>query len=288
VPKLCQNPVQPGLNHSQQTLTAAGWTQPYPFIYTYNARGLIGEQYPSTRVVNTSYDGAGRVSLVSSGVTNYATLTTTPASSIFAYAPHGAIRQINLGNGLFETATYNSRLQTTAIRLGSTAGSSSVAAFFPYYCPSSGTGCATNNGNVFSADIFPLGARDTHTYDAANRVISASEGSAWSQNYVYDAFGNRAVLGASGAYIPNPGFTPQVPTLTSLPPYTNNRWNGATHDAVGNVHVLNGFTYSYDAENRQTKSVQVVGSNSITSTYSYDGEGRRVTRVAGGVTTVYV
>jgi YD repeat-containing protein len=158
------------LNHSQQTLTASGWTQPYPFIYTYNAHGLIGEQYPSTRVVNTSYDGAGRVSLVSSGVTNYATLTTTPASSFFAYAPHGAIRQINLGNGLFETTTYNSCLQTTAIRLGSTAGSSSVAAFFPYYCPSSGTGCATNNGNVLSADVFPLGARDTHTYDAAGTL----------------------------------------------------------------------------------------------------------------------
>jgi len=154
--------------------------------------------------------------------------------------------------------------------------------------PSNGVSCATNNGNVLSQVIQPLNATDNYIYDTLNRITSGTEGTSWSQTYVYDNLGNRAVLGTAGAYIPNPGFTPQVPSLTSPLPYTNNQWNGATYGVAGNLKAVNGFTFTFDAESRQTQAVQVVGSNNITSTYNYDGAGRRVLRVASGVTTTYV
>jgi YD repeat-containing protein len=85
-----------------------------------------------------------------------------------------------------------------------------------------------DNGNVVSQTIartIPVVGGSPVTYsfsqsfgyvDPANRLASANEGSAWSQTYGYDAFGNRAVTagvwnqnGVTGATMPNPGYTPQ-------------------------------------------------------------------------------
>ncbi|MFN3325950.1 MAG: hypothetical protein ACK5AZ_20830 [Bryobacteraceae bacterium] len=66
-----------------------------------------------------------------------------------------------------------------------------------------------------------------------NRLKQAVETNGWIQNYGYDQYGNRAVL-ASSNYIPNPAMTPQAPDPTPLVlPFTNNRWDGAGHDAAG-------------------------------------------------------
>ncbi len=62
--------------------------------------------------------------------------------------------------------------------------------------------------------------------DPANRLSAANEPAAapgltgWTQNYNYDAFGNRAV--AAGSYMPNEGFTPSG-TVASVFPASNNR-----------------------------------------------------------------
>jgi RHS repeat-associated protein len=154
-----------------------------------------------------------------------------------------------------------------------------------YYCPGSAASCAGNNGNVLTHYILPLNATVQYTYDTVNRIASATEGSTWFQDYSYDAQGNRAVLAAAGAYIPNSNFTPQVPSLNSPLPYANNQWSGAGYDTAGNLNTVNGYTYTYDAENRQTQVVAPLGA---TSTYNYDGGGRRVQRVAASVTTTYV
>src|SRR5579863_5683953 len=99
------------LTAGQQTTQVQGSGVPYPFGYTYSLTGKVTSMtYPSNRVVNTSYDAADRVSLLkatSPDTVSYATLTTNPSQGTYAYAPHGAIQTLNLGNGLVETTVFN-------------------------------------------------------------------------------------------------------------------------------------------------------------------------------------
>ena len=44
-------------------------------------------------------------------------------------------------------------------------------------------------------------------YDKVNRLSVASEDALWTQNYLYDAYGNRAV---NSVYVPYPVVTPQA------------------------------------------------------------------------------
>jgi uncharacterized protein RhaS with RHS repeats len=81
----------------------------YPFLYTYIPAGLRTIQYPSGRVVTTSYDDAGRPLQLAAGTKNYA--------SAIGYAPHGAPVSLTLGNALVETTAYNCRLQALTMRL---------------------------------------------------------------------------------------------------------------------------------------------------------------------------
>ena len=80
---------------SQQATQVQGSGVTYAFGYTYTLTGKPKSMaYPSSRVVNTSYDAADRVSLVNATFPNtlsYATLTTNPSRGTYAYAPHGAI-----------------------------------------------------------------------------------------------------------------------------------------------------------------------------------------------------
>jgi YD repeat-containing protein len=267
---------------SSQTTNSTTYTFP---AYAYSrADKLTSITYPSGRVITTNYDDAGRVSQVSSGSTQYATLTTTPASGIYAYASQGAIRQMTLGNTLVEQTCFNNRLQPTGIRLGSTANG-------PTDCSNPGGsdllnlaygfGTTNNNGNLLSQTITRPGQSWTQTYsgyDGVNRLTAASEGNAWSQTYGYDNFGNRAVLsGVVNAYA--------TPTATSQ--YTNNRWmgTGAAYDGAGNQTALPSRGFTYDAENRLFASVQP---NTPAISYSYDGDGRRVMKNVGGTITTYV
>jgi hypothetical protein len=77
----------------------------YAFAYSYNqAGGLEVMTYPSGRAVNYCSDAAGRVK----EVTGYATG--------IQYAPHGAVSEMTLGNGVVETTTWEpKRMQATAI-----------------------------------------------------------------------------------------------------------------------------------------------------------------------------
>jgi len=157
---------------------------------------------------------------------------------------------------------------------------------------------ASNNGNVMGATIGSTYTQ-SFTYDPLNRLKAASEtgGSGWQQTYVYDGYGNRAVLG--GGYTPGNNWTPQVITDTpsaAAALFTGNRWYGAgvqydngAQNGPGNTTALPGtsvpWSFAYDAENRQTSATSPLGA---ATSYSYDGDGRRVQKTSGGVTTTYV
>jgi RHS repeat-associated protein len=257
----------------------------YPFSYTYALNGaLASTTYPSGRQVSYSLDTAGRVSAVtgtlSGAQTNYVTGV--------QYKPWNAIQQFNLGNGLAENWTYNnSRMQplsVTAIK-----GSNTLLTLNMWYCTgtSPAQDCATNNGNVMQTWAGPSATpayQQTFAYDSLNRLTSAAEGSAWSQAYGYDAYGNRWASGTG------PGIDSTTPATSAWYDATTNHMVNtqlpvAYDDAgAGNLKTLSGYVFAYDGENRMVTSTL----NSIATTYTYDGQGRRVQKSTGATATTFV
>lgn len=195
-----------------------------------------------------------------------------------------------LGNGLMETTTYTQQLQLQPIQAGRL-----LTLGYTY-----GTAAAKNNGNVATQTITRGAQSWSHTYqylDGKNRLTNASETGVWSQQYIYDDVGNRALL-----VTPNdPGLglanvlairTPGT-DLAQLPLDTSNHWTGVTYDAVGNlVHVPlspDSFDAVYDTKNHQTSTTAVIGGTTTAVTYSYNGDGPRVQKaVSRGSTVTYV
>ncbi|MFN8007375.1 MAG: DUF922 domain-containing protein [Terriglobia bacterium] len=262
-------------------------SQTYTFSYGYNLAGTVTSQtYPSGKVVLANTDNAGRISnLLRQGGSYYA----GDASNLIQYASHGAVQQMKLGNGLWDEARFNTRLQPTQMGLGqtvtalasslNTTNSNRALLSFAY-------GSTTNNGNLQTHTI-QIGSTtnlsQSFTYDAINRLFTAGEGANWSQTYCYDQYGNRWVS-AGANYGNTPALTPTSPT--AIDPVTN-RLTGTGYDQSGNLTTdITGRTFSYDAENHQ---VGYNGGNvTINATYDYDGDGRRVRQFQNTVTTVFV
>ena len=280
---------------------------PYTLHYAYDRAGNLASQtYPSGRVVETFYDGAGRIAglrrrQAEGGYHYYAGGAAGEADPI-GYAPHGGIEQLRLGNGLWEQRRYNDRLQPTQIGLGTgrTAGGTALGTTqsglllldYAY-----GTG--SNNGNVLSQRIrvgTSLDQNQAYAYDSLNRLKTASEsgaGAPWSQTYAYDRYGNRR-LTAGSSHGSNPTLTPQstvdIDTATNRLAGTRGS-NPVAHDAAGNLTAdWAGNAFTYDGDNRLVAFDHPTGTDQDT-TYAYDGDGRRVRKVVGGssgITTTYV
>ncbi len=241
--------------------------------------------YPSGRVVNWSYDVAGRAATATDGAGGLAF-----ASSV-TYDITGGLGTVTFGNGLQEKWTYSQqRGQVQSVSLGTATTPSSKGSWQYSYCvgASSGTECSTNNGNVVSQLINPLAVTQSYTYDGMNRLKKYSESASFYQTYVYDRYGNRALL--NGSTMPS---WPGAAVVTDDNPsavesiFSSNKWNQST--------VLNGYvtqpktnTYpslAYDAEGRVATAT--TGATSSAS-YGYDGEGRRVKRTTSAGATYYV
>jgi hypothetical protein len=198
---------------------------------------------------------------------------------------------LRLGNGKFENATFNSRLQPIQIGLGSSAASQNLLKLnFDY-------GTTDNNGNVKSqiittptvGNIAGFTATQNYTYDSLNRIKQATEvvtgqpTQGWQQTFVYDRYGNRTFDAANTTTLPkNCGTAPNkvvcVADVAKFNPSANvgdNKLVGTNYDSVGNTKIdANGQTFIYDAENKQTK---VVNAQGVTiGEYFYDGDGKRV------------
>jgi RHS repeat-associated protein len=268
---------------SSQSTNGSTWTFPQ---YQYNlADELTSMTMPSGRVIATTYDGAGRA------ISLTGTLGTakTYASSI-TYAPHGEMLGAQLGNLLWASVTFNSRLQMAAMNLGTSANSSNIWGL------ANGFSGTNNNGNVVGQSLSAPGMGTlsaVYTYDGMNRLSIAAEnpsnasnlvcpdpGSQWCRQYGYysGGNGNRVVANRTGQ-----GMSAEEPASFG----SNNRIadSGWGYDARGNVtQQKTGETFAYDAENRQTF---YCASASCTQ-YFYDGQGRRVETLAPDGTTAVV
>jgi RHS repeat-associated protein len=207
------------------------------------------------RVVSYTNDAAGRLGSLNTNATSY-----SPAANISSvgYASHNAMKTETYGNNLVHAITYNNRLQPTEIKLGTSGAPTSVALLTYNF------GTTNNNGNVQTAGYTGGGLSYTQTfgYDPLNRLTTSLEsGSVWSQTNGHDRYGNR--------WIDLGGGSQSLYFNTA-----NNRINGLSYDAAGNLLNDGVHGYDYDAENKVSKVDTV-------SAYVYDGEGQRVRKLVG-------
>jgi RHS repeat-associated protein len=301
----------------QQKFWANGaWGQAYSVHEGYNlAGGVMTETYPSNHTVNYNYDAAGRVGDNSvtgqpafSGTLGDAVQRTYSSQVLYDQAGGMSQERFATDTPLYNKHLYNSRSQLAEIRVG----------FYPltdpdpshqtswqrgtiinqYSASGSGAGAAgkDNNGNLREQDLFVpnidgagydqnwSGSAESYTYDSLNRLSTASEsGSAWTQSYTYDRWGNRTInaSGTTNAPALQFGVNQVTNQLTAPAGYKMN------YDAAGNLinDSFSGYgsstgqqTRFYDAENRMTQA-QINSSQS--AVYTYDADGRRVKRNTG-------
>jgi YD repeat-containing protein len=143
--------------------------QTYSFAdYSYNLAGnLISQTYPLGRVVNYEYDANNDLQMVTSQKNS--NLPAKTYASDFAYTAAGAVEKMQLGNGLWETAVFNNRLQITETGLGTTENETSLLKLELSY----GT-ASQNNGSVREQKISYPGLAQpivqSYTYDSLNRL----------------------------------------------------------------------------------------------------------------------
>ena len=208
------------------------------------------------------YDGAGR--LTSFTQTDF-TDANNPANLLSGatYDAFGDLDFITYGNGLSRSWRYDNRGRLTASAVGTGCAA--------------GTGTCTNTKYSYSVGYAPNGdvwtANDsvngiwTYTYDDFNRLASSSMSGGPSYTYAYDRYGNMwhgdgtLSLGFSGG---------------------NNRIDGLSYDAAGNVLNDGVHSYAYDAENR------LASVDDGATTYTYDAMGHRVAKASGGAVTDFI
>ncbi len=262
----------------------------YNTSYQYDAFGALkSETYPSGRTVKMDYNSDGEIASIwgTKGTQN------SLYANAISYNSAGAMERLRLGNGKWETAKYNERLQVTQIGLGnSTADTSLLKLEFSY-------GTATqNNGSMRSQKISFNGLSQSfeqvYAYDDLNRLQSAEEKvnatTTWKQTFQFDRFGNRRLDAANTTTIgaSNKVTNPLINTSDNRlkKDQDNDSVNDYDYDKNGNLtQDSEGKTFVYDAENHQ-KEVKI---NRVSKgTYLYDGDGKRVKKISDLETTIFV
>ncbi|MBT0962731.1 RHS repeat-associated core domain-containing protein [Denitromonas iodatirespirans] len=223
----------------------------------YDADGRLQSlTYPSGRVLQLSYDSAGRVSGLA--------FTPYQIASNIAYHPFGGIKAITLLNGI----VHHRGQDTNGWPQGYTLGEQPLD--FGYDLAGRVTGL-DQNGTAYDQGF---------GYDAADRLTSYT-GYPALRAYTYDANGNRTRLTAGSASIDtqyNSGTNKMFMEsgLAALPggvfsAFQTQHWN--SYDSAGNF-VGQSHTLHYNIAG-QLASV-TSGGNAVT--YQYDGLGRRVSK----------
>ena len=272
--------------------------QTYNTGYSYNLSGvLIEETYPSGRVVRSTFGVDGELTQVQSkrdadhGFVNY-------AESI-SYNASGAVTKMQLGNGRWETAIYNDRLQITQIGLGTTDSMQDLLKLNYDYGTST-----QNNGSLREQKINFSGLsneiKQTYTYDDLNRLKSSTETVSntvsWKQTFDFDRYGNRTfdsantttLSGSVAAKITNPQINTSDNRIKK--DQDNDSVTDYDFDKNGNLTLdAENQRFVYDAENHQTAFFKPTNSSQTAdATYSFDGEGKRVKKETSTEITIFV
>ncbi len=277
------------IKSSQQVTNGVAYNFP---DYSYTLAGdLISQTYPSGRVVRNTIDADGYLRKVESQKDAISSLATYLDQ--INYTASGAVKESRLGNGRWETAVYNERLQIAQIGLGSSNTDQSLLKIEYDYGAS-----GQNNGSVrvhkISNSSLAQPILQTYDYDGLNRLQSSIEtynggAQSWKQTFSYDRFGNRRFDAANTTTL---GSTPPA-IVNPLVNTSDNRFSPGqsyAYDKAGNVtQDAENQRFAYDAENRQKQFFnRTNGSTTPDAAYYYNGEGKRVRTINGQVETVFV
>ncbi|HWN08814.1 MAG TPA: S8 family serine peptidase [Pyrinomonadaceae bacterium] len=269
----------------------------YTLSYGYNLAGeLASITNPWGAQVSYGYDKAGRVNTVNgagyAGVSNYANSLT--------YRAFGAIKGMTYGNSQNAhtlTTTYDNRLRTTSRKVANVLGYNYNYDYF-----NEKTGRVTYAENTASGGGATNGAADrtldrSYEYDQLGRLAISHSGAEagahaysgqwgtadgpYSQGYEYDAWGNVTHKYGWGGEVQ--GGSPSQSTDITYS-YTNNRRNGFSYDAAGNLTNDLGQNFTYDATGQQT----LASYSGYSLAQSYDGDGLRVKKNDNGSQTYYL
>jgi len=234
------------------TATCSTCTKSTDIGYSYNARGETTDAWESTLHSGTYYHPTQNY--WANGGIDTLWISTLPA---ITYTPDGEGRTSTVsassGQNPVTSTTYNAGSQATNVVFGS--GDSDTFTYdgtgrmtqYQYTVngsTESGTLHWNPNGTLGSFNISdPFNSGDnnqncTYQYDALERLASAACGSAWSQTFSYDAFGN---ITKSGSIAWQPGYSPST-----------NRYilAGTSYDANGNLLNDTFHTYTWDGDGR--------------------------------------
>jgi RHS repeat-associated protein len=243
-------------------------------FFVYYSYDLAGDStqmtYPSGRVVQQSFDSAGRLCAVAASTSNCSTLT-SPYASAFTYDPASQLTGFNYGNGVAATFGYSNRLQMSSLKyaIGTNTLFNLVYNF----------GSTNNNGQIAGiTDNVDNGRSVVYGYDSLNRLSSAlTTGSTnypkWGLSWGYDRNSNRTAQNVTAGIGPY--------NSVGVDPTTNRiNTSGYGYDVGGNMTNDASNTLAYNAENQVTSATNGSGSG----TYTYDADGLRVEKVSGTTT----
>jgi RHS repeat-associated protein len=256
----------------------------YDTSYSYNLAGaLITETYPSGRTVTNAYNADGSLNTVSGRAPGRAVRV---YASNFEYAAHGAATKFQYGSGLWEETAFNSRLQVTGLTLRKQANTLWNVAY--------DYGTTDNNGNVKSQSILHPGITQplvqTYSYDSLNRLTQVVENhnaiEQWKQTFSYDRYGNRTVVAnqtKAEMVGPNPVINPANNRIVQQ------QGEGYAFDTAGNMTFdKDGRKFVFDGENKVVSFFASQSNQTPTAEYRYDADGKRVKKIVGNVTTLFV
>ena len=254
----------------------------YTSKYKYNLSGaLVEEEYPSGRVVKNDFDANGDLSRVW-GINGQVQQT---FANSFKYTAAGGISAMKLGNGRWETAKFNERLQVTELGLGHSATDAGVWKVNYEFGELDANGdiiAGTNTGNIARQTTSFNGLSQpfvqSYKYDALYRLTEAVETSGtttenWRQNFTYDHYGNRLT---HQKYLNGSFIAQDNQTHPNIDPATNRftTGQGYTYDLNGNLIAdAEGRQFTFNADNKQTL---VMNGTVKVGEYFYDGDGKRI------------
>ena len=265
-----------------ETRTLSGMS--FVLNYQYNLAGeltSISNQWGAQ--VGYTYDKVGRPTAVTgsgySGVTSYA--------SNLSYRAFGATKAMSYGDGKSLATGYDNRLRPTTWNVSSVLGYNYNYDYFNEH-----TGRVTYAGSIYDSSL-----DRSYEYDNVGRLAVSHSGAEarahaysgqwgtmdgpYSQGYDYDVWGNVTHKYGWGGEVQGGGAGQSSDIYYS---YTNNRRNGFSYDAAGNLTNDLGQTFTYDATGQQTTASY--GGYSLTQ--SYDGDGLRVKKNDNGTVTYYL
>jgi RHS repeat-associated protein len=248
----------------------------YTTGYAYNLAGELSSiTYPSSRVVQQSFDTIGRLCAV--GTSGSTCSSGTTYATGYAYNATFQVTGFNYGNGVaaaFGYAPDRLLLQSLAY----TKGSNTLFSTNYWYktdstnCPNGSSG---NNGQIQCiGDNVGSGRTVSYAFDTLYRLTSATTNGStnypkWGLSMTYDRYGNRSAQSiASGCT----GIT--CPTSSVTVSATTNQITGSpyAYDANGNMTNDGNNTLVYDGENRALSATN----GTAAGAYVYDGNSLRV------------